>query len=235
MRPLLEVIAQTPADARNAEAGGADRIELVGSMAGGGLSPDIEMVEQVRATTSLPVRAMIRPREGFVASVDELALLKRQVNQVIEAGADGVVLGFLDQQGQVDSDVVGALVEDGFFPWTFHRAIDHAGDPDDAWETLQELPRLDQVLTAGSTQGVRQGLPSLLERADVDDFARPRLMAGGGLAPAHVGQLMRAGVRSFHTGSLVRPGGSFVAPVNAPLVEEWRDLLDDELSRLEVA
>ncbi len=44
MSGLLEVIARHAADAGRAEAGGADRIELVGTMEHGGLSPEPRLV-----------------------------------------------------------------------------------------------------------------------------------------------------------------------------------------------
>ena len=45
---LLEVIALHAADAERAEAGGADRIELLGTMDDDGLSPEPRLVEKVR-------------------------------------------------------------------------------------------------------------------------------------------------------------------------------------------
>ena len=60
MTGLLEVIALQAADAERAEAGGADRIELVGTMADDGLSPEPALVGQVRRATSLPIRVMLR-------------------------------------------------------------------------------------------------------------------------------------------------------------------------------
>lgn len=228
MRPTLEIIALNARDARNAEQGGADRLELVGTMSDDGLSPDLATVSAVRQATSLPFRVMLRLRGGFTAHAEDLAQLRTRLGQFIDAGADGVVLGFLDEDGAVDATAVHALVDDGSFAWTFHRAIDHVSDADAAWAALRDLPRLDQVLSAGSPDGVGLGLADLLGRAGADPFARDTLMVGGGLAPAHIGPLLGAGVRSFHVGSPVRPGGSFAAPVQVALVELWRDLLDEQ-------
>ena len=50
---LLEVIALHAADAERAEAGGADRIELLGTMDDDGLSPEPRLVEKVRRATSI--------------------------------------------------------------------------------------------------------------------------------------------------------------------------------------
>ncbi|MFV0452283.1 MAG: copper homeostasis protein CutC [Propioniciclava sp.] len=228
MHPLLEVIALNETDARNAEAGGADRLELVGSMDSDGLSPSDRTVERVRSATSLPVRVMVRLRAGFGTDAAELDRLRRVARRSVAAGADGLVLGFLDSDGDVDQRVMEALTDGCPVPWTFHRAVDHSSSPDRVWSVLRCLPGLDQVLSAGSPRGAGHGLASLIRRAGSDAFAAARLMVGGGLAPVHVPPLLRAGVRAFHLGSLVRPGGSYAAPVFTPYVAQWRDLLNTD-------
>ena len=50
---LLEVIALHADDARRAEEGGADRVELLGTMDEDGLSPEPAMVAKVRRATYL--------------------------------------------------------------------------------------------------------------------------------------------------------------------------------------
>ena len=57
MPGLLEVIAMHEADARRAEEGGADRVELLGSLDDGGMSPEPALVEKVRAAVLRYVRA----------------------------------------------------------------------------------------------------------------------------------------------------------------------------------
>jgi copper homeostasis protein len=57
-------------------------------------------------------------------------------------------------------------------------------------------------------------------------------MPGGGLLAEHVPWLVRTGVRAFHVGPQVRPGGSTKAYVDAALTRSWRLLLDDALERI---
>ena len=57
-------------------------------------------------------------------------------------------------------------------------------------------------------------------------------MPGAGLAAEHVPWLVRQGVRAFHVGPQVRPGGSGKAYVDAGYVRSWRTLLDDAMERL---
>ncbi len=224
---ILEVIALHAADAERAEAGGADRIELVGTMDEGGLSPEPAVLDKVRRATSIQVRPMVRLRAGFGTDGGEVARLKGLISTYLDAGADGIVMGFLNGHSRVDVEVITELVGTGDWPWTFHRAIDSCLDAASAWATLPTLPRLDQVLTAGSARGVEQGLDEMLTRARSDERIAQLIMAGGGLQPEHVPWLVRAGVRAFHIGSPSRPGGSFKAYVDADLVRTWRDLVDD--------
>ena len=229
MSGLLEVIALHPADAERAEAGGADRIELCGTMADGGLSPAPALVEQVRRATSIQLRVMVRLRDGFSTDGGEAVRLRGLIASYLSAGADGMVLGFLNGLGEVDKEVVGELIGDAEWPWTFHRALDAALDLDRAWRALADLPRLDQVLTAGSPRGVEFGLDELLGRARTDPWAAQVIMAGGGLRPDDVPWLARAGGRAFHIGSAARPGGSYQARVDEALVRSWRNLVDAEV------
>jgi copper homeostasis protein len=231
-RGLLEVIALHGADAERAEAGGADRIELVGTMEHGGLSPEPALVGEVRRATALPIRVMLRLRDGFGTDGGEATRLRGLLADYRATGADGVVLGFLNGHTDVDIGVVTELVGDSpDFGWTFHRAIDSCLEADRNWRTLQTLPGLDQVLTAGAARGVSDGLDDLVARAKADPFARATIMAGGGLLPEHVPWLARAGVRAFHIGSAARPLGSWKAYLDTELVRSWRRLVDDAVAR----
>lgn len=229
MSGLLEVIALHAADAERAEAGGADRVELCGTLDEGGLSPEPDLVAKVRAATSIQLRVMLRLRAGFGTDGGEAVRLKGLIGSYADAGADGLVLGFLNGLGEVDAQVVGELVTDGDWPWTFHRAIDSCLYPDRGWALLKRLPRLDQVLTAGSPRGLEFGLDDVITRANSDPWQVGVIMAGGGLHPDHVPWLARAGVRAFHIGSAARPQGSYKAYVDVELVGSWRRLIDTEV------
>lgn len=232
MKPLLEVIATTVADARAAEDGGADRLEIVGSMVDGGMSPEPEAVETICAAVDVPVRCMVRLRAGFGTDGGEATRLYGLVTAYRSAGAEGMVLGFLNGLGEVDLEVIDWLTSQGDWSWTFHRAIDSALDTDRAWRALDRvdqcpgLARLDTVLTAGSARGVEQGLDELVGRAATDLRAAGLIMAGGGLAAEHVPWLLRAGIDKFHVGTPVRLGRSYSSPVESSLVHAWRTLLD---------
>jgi copper homeostasis protein len=220
-KPILEVIALDVSDARAAQDGGADRIELVADMAQDGLTPDIATFAAIRAAVDLPVRVMLRADPGY--ALGDATGLAATASALRRAGADQFVLGFLDARGAVDVAALGAVLDAiGDCPWTFHRALDHAADRPAARRALGAFPRLDFVLTAGSPGTVADGLATLAAEAG----AGPRILAGGGLRPAHVAPLRAAGVDAFHTGSAVRPDARWDVPVSPGLVRAWRERLD---------
>jgi len=228
---LLEIVVRHPADAQRAEAGGATRLHVVGSLDFGGLSPEPALVAAIRRVTTLPLRPVVRLREGFSTDGGEAGRLRGLIDSYRAAGAEGVVLGFLNGHTEIDEPVILELLADCDFGWTFSRAVDACISSDRAWRTLRRLPGVDSVLTAGSARGVADGLDDLVQRAAADRFVRSVMMAGGGLAPEHVPWLARAGIRAFHLASTARPRGSWKAYVDADLVRTWRSLIDDAVGR----
>ncbi|MFS7878031.1 copper homeostasis protein CutC [Streptomyces asiaticus] len=232
-RPLLEVIALTPADAIAAQAGGADRLELVTDMAADGLTPSRETFAAVRSAVDLPVRVMLRASDGF-ATGNAFDALCEAAAALHSEGADEFVLGFLADDGGVDlaavtalTEVVGAGGGVDESRWTFHRAIDRAADRDGLRKRLADIPGLDTYLTAGSARGVDDGLPTLLaeaERAGTPGY-EARIMVGGGLRLDHLPALRAAGINAFHIGGAARPDG-WSGPVDATAVGQWRTILD---------
>ncbi|MEW2496210.1 copper homeostasis protein CutC [Streptomyces nodosus] len=223
---VLEVIALGVEDAVAAQAGGADRLELVTDIAADGLTPAVETFAGIRAAVGIPLRVMLRLRDGFAAG--DVEALVRVAGELRGAGADEFVLGFLGADGGPDLGVLERLLgELGGCRWTFHRAIDHAADRDALRKQLAELPGLDAYLTAGSADGVDDGLDTLLTEAarSGDPGYIQQLLVGGGLRLDHVPRLRAAGVDAFHIGGAARADG-WSTPVSAEAVREWRTVLD---------
>lgn len=228
MSATLEVRVLHAADAAPAEAGGADRLEVVGALDDGGLSPEPRVVAEIRRRTNVHLRPVVRLRAGYSTDGGEAVRLRGLVSAYLDAGADGVTLGFLNGLGEVDVPVTASLLDETACPWTFSRAVDACLDADRAWSTLLTLPQLDAVRTAGSARDMEAGLDALVRRARADARVAHLVCADGGLHPDHVPWLARAGVRQFHVGRQVRPGGSLKAYVDEALVRSWRLLVDSE-------
>lgn len=225
-RAVLEVIALDAEDAVAAQAGGADRLELVTDMAADGLTPPLAVFRSIRDAVRIPLRVMLRVADGFAAG--DIGVLVERARAMRAAGAEEFVLGFLDQDGHADLVAVERLVAElNGCPWTFHRAIDRAADRDVLRKHLADLPGLDTYLTAGSPSGVDAGMETLLAEAERSELPgyEPRIMVGGGLRLDHLPRLRAAGIDAFHIGSAARPDG-WGGPVDAGAVREWREALD---------
>ncbi|GAA2976781.1 copper homeostasis protein CutC [Streptomyces drozdowiczii] len=225
-RAVLEVIALDAEDAVAAQAGGADRLELVTDMAADGLTPSCATFAAIRAAVDIPLRVMLRVADGFAAG--DVDILVRKARELRAEGADEFVLGFLDADGSPDLVAVERLVAElEGCRWTFHRAIDRAADRDALRKALADLPGLDTYLTAGSASGVDAGIPTLVAEAGRagEPGYEPQILVGGGLRLEHLPELLAAGIDAVHIGGAARPRG-WSGPVDAVAVREWRDVLD---------
>ena len=228
-RALLEVIALDAEDAVEAQAGGADRLELVTDMASDGLTPSVATFARIRSAVDIPLRVMLRVTDGF--AVGDIDLLVEKTRAMRAEGAREFVLGFLDQDGHADLVAVERLVAelDDDCRWTFHRAIDRATDRDALRKRLADLPGLDTYLTAGAASGVEAGIPTLLAEAarsaSGDAGYEAQILVGGGLHLDHLPRLLAGGLDAFHIGGAARPRG-WSGPVGRAAVREWREALD---------
>ncbi|GAA1980811.1 copper homeostasis protein CutC [Kitasatospora viridis] len=225
-RPILEVIALTAQDAQAAQSGGADRLELVTDMAADGLTPTVADFAAIRAAVTLPLRVMLRIRDGFApGDLDEL--LARTAALRAE-GADEFVFGFLTPDGRPDLPAVRAVAEAvAGCRWTFHRAIDHSADRSAVRAAVGELAGLDTFLTSGAAAGVdagREVLAGELAKAGEPGY-RQRILIGGGLREEHLPGLRAEGFDAFHVGGAVRRDG-WTTPVDPAKVARWRALID---------
>ncbi|MEO6237170.1 MAG: copper homeostasis protein CutC [Vicinamibacterales bacterium] len=200
---LLEVIAETVADACEAEQGGAGRIELVRDLGRGGLTPPQSLIEAVVQAVNIPVRIMLRDSEPFeLADNDEPARLHIAARAALASGASGLVLGFL-HDGIPDFDSMSRILGDLVVPVTFHRAFDGILHPLRGMQMLAREPRIDRVLTSGGAgewevrlarlKKLRAAAPShpgILPCGGIDAAAL-RDLAGASFAEAHVGRAAR--------------------------------------------
>ena len=83
----LEVCVDSVTSAINAEAGGADRLELCGDLITGGVTPSLALFERVRDKVSIPVHVLLRPRFGdFLYNAEELEILIKEAKHFHNAG-----------------------------------------------------------------------------------------------------------------------------------------------------
>ncbi|ALO14112.1 Copper homeostasis protein CutC [Salinivirga cyanobacteriivorans] len=154
----LEICCYTAESAILAEAAGAHRIELCDNYAEGGTTPSFATIQKVVDNLDIPVNVIVRPRGGdFVYSEIEYAVIKEDVRMIKDLGANGVVVGFLSANGEIDLSRTKTIIEMvGNMEVTFHRAFDMCKDPYRALDQLIELD-VTRILTSGQMNSALEG------------------------------------------------------------------------------
>ena len=103
---LREVCAENFTDIPRMIEAGANRIELNNDLGAGGTTPSFGVIKQsikYAHQHQIPVVVMIRPRGGnFVYNDDEFTIMKQDLQVAAILGADGVALGCLTADKQLD-------------------------------------------------------------------------------------------------------------------------------------
>jgi copper homeostasis protein len=183
-----------------AYSGGASRIELCSSMDLGGLTPEVDQILSARKVFGeVPgLMVMVRPRPGnFVYSPLEVQKMIEQIHFSAEAGADGIVIGVLENsENRIDTDLLYRflnIISQYNLSTTFHRAFDATPDPLKSIESLIEL-EVDRVLTSGTMWGNKgtalEGI-EMLKQVVQKSKGKIEIVVGGGINSKNVNQILR--------------------------------------------
>ncbi|MGL5675119.1 MAG: copper homeostasis protein CutC [Cellulosilyticaceae bacterium] len=165
----LNVCVDTADAALAAARAGATSIYLCSGALVGGLTPALSLLELVREVISIPLHVMIRPRLGdFLYTPLEFEQMKRDIITCKKHMADGIVLGALTADGQLDTYMLRTLIAlAGDLPVTLSRAFDWCKDPLETLETAIQLG-FKQLITSGQQNTALSGadcIASLMEKA----------------------------------------------------------------------
>ena len=187
---LLEIAAGSLASAIAAQEGGADRVELCGSLAEGGITPSYGTLALVRERVRIPVYVLIRPRGGdFLYGDAEFEIMQRDIETCARVGLDGVVIGALDADGHVDPRCRELVHAAGKLGVTFHRAIDASVDLGRALDEIIALG-CERVLTSGGHASALDGA-QVIARLVKQAAGRIKVMAGAGIRSANMADVVR--------------------------------------------
>lgn len=230
MGKVLEICVDSLASARAAIAGGADRLELCSALLAGGLTPFEGLLRQIRAESDIVLRCLMRPRPGdFLYTKEELELLRMQILQLKNAGADGFVIGCLTADGKLDREAMKPLVEAcGEQGITLHRCIDVSWDVIQTYLDAKELG-IDTVLTSGAAASCSAGkekIGKLLALRDQVDG--PEILIGAGVNASVIRQFRQelTGARAFHMSGKMELESAMRfrregVPMGLPGLDEW--------------
>ena len=195
----LEICANGIKSLQNALDGCAQCVELCEALEVGGLTPSLGTLAKAMEISFIPVRVLIRPRPGnYIYDDDEIDQMKTDIMLCRKMGFEGVVVGALDNDGNLDVGALKALIEAGEgMKFTFHRAIDACVEPFKAMEQIIDLG-FDKVLTSGGKPTAEEGIPMIAEMQQRYGD-KITIMPGGGINLGNVVKIIdQTGVVHCH-------------------------------------
>lgn len=201
MKTILEVCCGSVQDCIISQEIKADRIELNSALALGGLTPTVASLKMAKNYTDIPILCMVRSRPGGFHYDDlEFRVMFEEAKDLLEAGADGLVFGFLNADASVQkayTEVFVDLCHEAGKEAIFHRAFDRVKDPITACETLIEIG-VDRILTSGLETSAVLGIPLLrqLQEQFGDDI---EFCMGAGINEENIQELIsKTGITQAH-------------------------------------
>ena len=195
----IEICTDSIDGAKLAVKYGAKRIELCSGLSIGGLTPSIGLVEKCTSIKNIEVHPIIRHREGnFNYSLEEIEIMKVDIEAFHKVGAAGVVFGVLNNRNEVSSlnaDLV-EIAKEMDLEVTFHRAFDFVPNYQDAIRKIIKLG-FDRLLTSGLQEKAIDGVKIItqLQKRYGNEI---QIMAGSGINSENVMAIIESGIENIH-------------------------------------
>ena len=175
------------------------RIELCSELSVGGLTPSFGFIkEALKYSKNIPIRVLIRPRAGdFDYNNFEIEIMKNDINEVKKLGVEGLVLGMVDNKGELPVSKIRDIVDSANgLSMTFHRAFDLLKNPKIQIENIIEFG-FDTILSSGKKEKAIDGLIYLNE---LKKYANNKIyvMPGAGINHKNAAKFIQNGFNWIH-------------------------------------
>lgn len=237
---IIEIATTDFVTTTEAVEAGADRIELTSALSEGGITPSVGLLKLCIDKFRIPINVMIRPRSGdFIYSLEEIAIMKKDIEICKQMGFNGVVFGVLQEDGQLNKSLMKELVNIAYpLSVTFHRAFDRCIDPLKAMEELIEIG-CERILTSGQRERAPEGVSLIAELIKAAD-EQIIIMPGSGIRSSNIRQIAEStGAREFHSSgrSKIKSPTKFIHPSFADSEEVYLNpaIDSEEVCALKIA
>ena len=199
MNYKIEICTNSVTSCLEAQKGGAYRVELCAGIPEGGTTPSYGEIAVAREMLTIKLNVIIRPRGGdFLYSDVEHQVMLRDIEMAKELGVDGVVIGCLTADGEIDIERNKELIDAAKgMSITFHRAFDMCKDP---FKSLEQIISLgcERILTSGQQPTAIEGVSLLKELVDKAGN-RIIIMPGSGVNEDNIATLAKeTSAKEFH-------------------------------------
>lgn len=200
MIKTLEIACFNYESAIIAAKAGADRIEFCGEFSTGGLTPDLKETEKLIKEINIPVFVMIRPRNDFNISNNEILNIERCMAEFENIGVRGFVFGAM-KDADLDYSKLKRLVAYSNLPCTCHRVFDRTPNLIDSLEKVIDCG-FKRILCSG---GMGNAIDNVEMLSKLNEKANGRIiiMPGGGVRSSNIGKLLETGCKEFHSSGIL--------------------------------
>jgi len=221
---IIEIATTDFTTTKSAVEGGADRIELCAALTEGGTTASYGTIRKCRETFDVQLFPIIRTRSGdFFYTDAEFDIMMNDAKLCKELGCDGIVIGLLDTNGDIDLKRTAKLIESVYpLEVTFHRAFDRCKDPFKAMEQLIEIG-CQRILTSGQKPAAPDGI-DLISQLVITSDERIIIMPGSGVRKENIRELAtKTGAEEFHSSlrGTQRSKMEFIHPAFAESAESY--------------
>ena len=194
---------------------GANRLELCFDISNGGTTPSFGTAKQIKEKLNIPVFCMIRPRGGnFIFDKNEINIRLDDIFVLVKyAKVDGIVIGCLNKDGEIDIEANKILINKAKeinkdIQITFHMAFDDIKNINEEYQkNIDILINLgvNRILTKGCKYNASQGKINIKKYLD---YAKNRIiiMPGKGITNENFKEIVDlTGCKEIHGTKIVGP------------------------------
>ncbi|WP_110111899.1 copper homeostasis protein CutC [Bacillus sp. CGMCC 1.16541] len=225
---VLEIMATTLGDAQIAEESGADRIRLVVGIESGGLTPSYGLIEQVKKQVGIPIHVVIRPHnQSFHYNEYDVQTMIKDIEIVKELGIDGIVIGCLNKDKEIDERVLHILLHTSKgLDITFNQSFDHVKDQEKSLETILKYDQITRVCTSGADKSALNGIPQIKKVKRRMKDTNLQLLGMKGLKPENLQAFLSVtDVKEVSIGAGVRVNCQYTQPLDPKSIEKAKRIL----------
>lgn len=206
---VLESCVETVDESIYAAQNGALQLEVCSHLSKDGLTPDESLVAEILQNVRIPIKVMIRSREGnFYYSPEDIQQMIAQIQRFKAYKIDGFVFGALikDRYGRNTLDIASIYqICKAASPYhvTIHKAIDLCNDILSEISKVKPISNVKYILTSGGQPDAASGVQTL-KAMQKEAGSDVEIIAAGKITTKNLKQIVRqTGLKYYHGRKIV--------------------------------
>lgn len=190
----LEACVESVDEATFAAAHGATQLEVCSHLDKDGLTPEIDLIKEIIEHVHIPVKVMIRLREGsFTYNNEEIKIMQDSIQQIKSLPISGIVFGATVTDANehiiMDMNAILQICKSAHpIPVTIHKAIDECTDLIKEVGTLKTVSNIQFILTSGGASTAEQG-KKMISAMQKEAGNQIQIIAAGKILPSNFSSL----------------------------------------------